>query len=191
MHLRFPALLLAVGAVAVASCQDSTGLGPRLPNSESHLAVFAINGTSPAAPTGLRVRPQVSIPIDASFSFEVAFDLNATGDSVVVYTVREIANQLVGVTRVGLQATSATFEQITEAPTGGFVYDSTLRVAVGGSILVDVIDPSCQLESFSGFNIRAKMVVDSIDAVNRKLFLHMLTNRNCGLRNLEPGEPRN
>src|ERR1700741_701684 len=106
MHLRLPALLVAVGAFAVTSADNPTGTGNRFTNLDSKPELFAINGTLPAAFTGLKIRAQSPVPADPTFGFDLAFDLNATGDTVIVHTVRTIANQLVSVQRVGLQTTT-------------------------------------------------------------------------------------
>src|SRR5687768_2552689 len=190
MQVRLPALLVAVGAFAVIGCGDPTGTGARFSNRETFPFVFAINGSGQALPTALRVRTQAPIPVDPTFQFDLAFDLNATGDSVIIYTVRQIANELVSVHRVGLRTIDTPFDQVTRAPSSGFVLDSTLTVPVGRTVLVDVTEVGCQFESILGFNIRAKMVVESIDPVNRKIFLHILTNPNCGFSSLQPGEPK-
>jgi hypothetical protein len=189
MPLKRPAMLVAFAA-ALTSCGDGTGTGARFTNRDGTPFVFAINGSPQSLPTALRIRTQAAVPVDGTFSFDVAFDLNATGDSVIVHSVRSIANELVSVHRVGMQLTTQTFDEVTEAPTTGFVYDTTFRVAAGQTMLLDVIEAGCQFESILGFNIRAKMVVESIDAPNRKIFLHVLTNPNCGFRSLQPGEPK-
>lgn len=191
MHLRLPALLVAVGAIAVASCDDPTANAARAENRETFPVVFTVNGTPATVPTALLVRREAAVLADPNFQFDLGFDLVPTGDSVIVYSVRDLANQLVTVTkRVGLQLTDAAFQQVVRAPTNGFVYDTTFRVPIGKTVLIDVVENECQFESFVGINIRAKMVVDSVDTVNKRVFLHLLTNRNCGLRSLEPGEPR-
>jgi hypothetical protein len=190
MQLRVSALLIAVGSLAVSSCDDPLANAPRLSNREAFPIAFTLNGTPVSAPTGLRVRAQNVFAIGPALDFDLAFDITPAGDSVIVYTVAAVANQLFPTHRVGLQTSTGTFDQITEAPRDGFVYDSTFRVAIGQTVLIDVIETACTFESIVGLNIRAKMVVDSVNTVTRKVFLHTLTNQNCGLRNLQPGEPR-
>lgn len=191
MHFRLPALLVTVGSSALlVGCGDAIGTRAQFNNREAIAIVYAINGTSPTLPAGLAVRTITPLRIDASFAFDLAFDLNASLDTVIVHSVAAIASELAPTHRVGMQITDAAFEQVTRSPTGGFVYDSTFRLAPGKTMLIDVIDLNCQFTSFLGFNIRAKMVVDSILPAARRIYLTMLTNPNCGFSQLTPGEPR-
>jgi len=191
MQLRILALLVAVGAVvALDGCGDPTAIQAQTDNIDTVRTVYAINGTSSSLPSGLIVRLALPVRMDPGFSFDLAFDLNTAGD-VVVYTQRAIASQLVGGRRVGLQPTTQSFAEATVAPTSGYVYDSLLTVPVGQTVFVDAIDgTNCSSFSLLGQNIRAKMVIDSVHAVSRAIFLHILSNTNCGFKSLVPGLPK-
>lgn len=186
MHPRVSALLVAVGAVAaLASCGDLTAVEARFQNRESRFAVFALNGTPASFPSAVSVRVADPRPVNSSFAFDIAFDLTDTG-TVKLLTTRAVATEISGLmNQVGLQLLPFPFEQVDRAPTTGYVRDSVLDVTVGQTVLVDVVDLSCQSEfSILGMNIRAKLVIDSVQTDSRKIFAHILVNPNCGFRAL-------
>ena len=90
---------------------------------------------------------------------------------------------------MGLQITTQTFAEVTRAPTSGFTYDSSLVLPVGRTLLVDVLDQNCSQFSLLGQDIRAKLVIDSVIAATKKIYVHFLANPNCGFRSLVEGLP--
>jgi tryptophanyl-tRNA synthetase len=78
-------------------------------------------------------------------------------------------------------------DALERAPTDGFANDSTVTVAIGETWVVR-IDP--QLCSF-GDAFFAKLVVDDVNALTRRMAVRVLINRNCGYRDLTVGLPRN
>lgn len=190
MHARLPALLVAVIAVAAASgCSDATAIKAQFPTDTATLTVFALNGTPVTLPSAIRIRTSSVVRVQGDFNFDIAFDINAQGEAVV-HTQRAVASQLVGGHRVGLQLRDETFEGLTKAPTSGFEFDSSKVVPVGKLLVVDSIDPTCSLQSILGPNIRAKIVVDSVSTARRSIYLRILSNPNCGFRDLTPGLPK-
>jgi hypothetical protein len=189
MKVRLP-LLLAVGMIAAVACTDQSPFRAQFPNELIIGYAYAMNGTHPALPAAVSVRGRVVRPIDATFGFDFAFDMDEFG-FVTVHSARRVANELAGVSRVGFQIDSVTpFEQIERAPVGGYAYDTSFRLMSGNTLLVDVLEASCQGRSFLGFNIRAKVRVDSVDATNRIVYFRMLPNQNCGFRSLLEGLPK-
>jgi hypothetical protein len=189
MQVRLLALLVAASAVvAVTGCDSSTGIHAQFSNSDTKTQLFALNGSPNSLPTALVLRGNVPTIPDANFLFDLAFDINGNGE-VVVYTVHAVASQVVATHRVGLQATNLSFDAAITAPTSGFAYDSSMVVPVGKTIFVESADASCA-SSFIGPVMRAKMVVDSVFPATRTMFLHVLSNPNCGFRSLVPGEPK-
>ena len=183
------ALLVAAVAIAIVSaCDDPTGIRPSSNNLETELQVYAMNGTPIALPAAVAVRSGRAVRIDAAFRFDLAFDINASG-LVQVFAQRLVASELAATHRVGLQTRLATFDEVTRAPTSGYVYDSLLTLGPGQLVLVDVLDASCS-GSFLGTNVRAKLRVDSVNTSTRSIFLHVLVNPNCGFRSLVQGTPK-
>jgi hypothetical protein len=190
MQLRLPALLVAVTAVAtLAACKDSSPFRAQFPNFERRITVYAMNGTPASNPSAVNVRSSSPQRIDPSWQFDVAFDMDEFG-FVRAYSVKSVASELAAVNRVGFRIDSVNpFTSITEAPTSGYVYDTSMALLVGRTLLIDVLEAGCQGQSFLGFNIRAKLTIDSVDATNRSLTFRILANANCGFRSLVEGLP--
>jgi hypothetical protein len=186
---RHRALLIAVVAAAAQSgCSDPAAIRASFSNLEVRRTVYAMNGSAITLPSAVSVRSTVGVPIDASFQFDIAFDLDSNG-VVQVYTQARVASQLAPTHRVGLLVSDLTFDEITRAPVAGFVYDSVAALPIGKTLLVDVIEQGCT-SSFLGVNIRAKIAVDSIVPAKRGIYLHVLSNPNCGFRSLVQGTPK-
>jgi hypothetical protein len=189
MHERLRALLIAAGAiVALASCGDPTALEARLNNIEGEFSVHALNGSHPNTNNAVRVRTVGLARATADFAFDIAFDLTDTG-TVKLITARALAAENVPTNnRVGLRDSPGfTLEQIIDPPRDNFVFDSVLVVPVGRVVVIDVVDFSCATESILGLNIKAKLRIDSIVPSARRIHMRMVSNPNCGFRELVPG----
>ena len=136
MRGRFVALLVAIGAtVGVDACGDVTGLKAQLENfAVDSIVVHALNGSPPALPSAMIVRAAAVVPITSDYNFDIAFDIDDTG-AVVIHTVKAVASEFIPAHRVGLQLSSTPYDEITRSPTGGFVYDSSLTVPIGKTVL--------------------------------------------------------
>lgn len=190
---RLFAVTTAIAAVALVSaatsCGDPTAIKAQFETDSAKVEVFALNGTAPTLPSAIRTRSIIPVRVGNDFAFDVAFDLTDAGE-LIAYTPRAVANELVGVRRVGLTLAEGPFEALTKAPSGGFEYDSLLSVPAGKLLLVDVIEPACVGLSILGPNVRSKIQVDSIVMARRAIYLRVLSNPNCGFRDLTPGLPK-
>lgn len=193
LKLRISTLFVAVAAVTLAavasSCGDPTALEAQFETDSAHVTVFALNNTSPTLPSAIRTRSIVAVRVDNEFNFDVAFDMGPQGE-VIAYTPKMVANELAAPRRVGLLLAEGPFEAFTRAPASGYKYDSLLTIPAGKLLLVDVIEPACINLSILGPNVKSKLQVDSIDFDRRAIFLRVLSNPNCGFRDLTPGLPR-
>ena len=189
MQVRIPALLAGAAAVAVLSgCDDATALPAQFENRLTTATVFAFSGTPATLPSGLMLRSRLPVRLDATFAFDIAFDINDAGE-VVVYTQRRIANELVPTHPVGLIVSDDPFADVTRAPVEGFYYDSLVVLPAGKTLLVDNLERTCDQFSILGQNIRGKISVDSVNLAERAIHLKMIVNQNCGFRVLTPGLP--
>lgn len=187
--LALAAAFVTVALVSAAtSCGDPTAIKARLTNIETETAVFALNNTPFNTDNAVRVRSATTVPATSSFLFDIALDITDTG-TVKIMTARALATELAGVmNRVGLRdSPELTFEQVIDPPRDKFIFDSLLVVPVGRTVLIDVFDLSCQTEAILGFNIKSKMRIDSIVLAERRIHFTMVSNPNCGFRELVPG----
>jgi hypothetical protein len=189
MHLKLPALLVAVGVVAALNgCGDGTGIKAQFDNLDVQDTVYAMTGVSPLLPSALVLRNAAAKRVDGNLNFDVAFDLDSN-NNVVLYTQRRIASQLVLGHRVGLQLTTQAFDAVSRGPSGGYTYDSLLTVPLHQTVLIDVADPTCSVLSILGPNIKGKIVLDSIGA-GRQIYFRVVVDPNCGFTSLVQGTPK-
>lgn len=182
--------MLAAAALVVLAigCKDATGIKAQLNNIETKPTVYPMNSAAVTLPSALQVRLTNAVRIDASFLFDIAFDLDSLG-VVQVYPLSRVASELVGTHRVGMQISGVNFASTLRAPATGYVYDSVFSLPIGKTVLIDVFEQDCG-NSFLGVNIRAKMSVDSINTTTKAIYLHILSDPNCGFRSLVQGEPK-
>jgi hypothetical protein len=178
-------------AIALAACGDFTGVPASLPTlSADSATVYAINGAPSGAATALHVFSGTLLAADASFTFDVAFDINSSGQ-ILFLPQRAVASGLATTHAVALQVDSTdTFDSITRAPAGGYRADTAVVARVGQVVLVQVTDPNSCGFSISGTTVFGKLQVRSLDLVNRTMKLRYTVDPNCGFRSFASGVPK-
>lgn len=130
------------------------------------------------------VRPEVQA--NGLVNFQLAVDLDVSG-KVNLLPVLSVLNPPGGANTVGLARSTATFEALVRAPTGGFRPDTAMLADVGETILLEVQAGTCVY----GDPLYGKLVVDGVNTATRRVILRFMLNRNCGYRDLTEGIPRN
>ncbi|HVX39065.1 MAG TPA: hypothetical protein VHB25_05760 [Gemmatimonadaceae bacterium] len=186
---RFLALLAATVSVAVAACGNFTGVPASIPTLSDSGVVYAINGAPPGAPTALHVFSGTLLAADASFLFDVAFDLDSAGN-VVYRPVSTIASGLAGSHSVGLQTSTESYDAIERAPGSGYHADTALVTRPNVAVLVQSHDTQACGVSLTGSTLYAKIVVTAVDPVSRQLKVRYTVDSNCGFRSFASGVPK-
>lgn len=174
---------------AIAACDGST-----LPKATSEvrsdtITVASLNGSPPAAAAGVSIFSGQAVPVDATFSFDLAFDIGP-GGVVTVYPVQRVGNQLTSPRNIGIQKVSGvTFNALTSAPASGYRFDTTYTVTPGQPIAVAIADLNLCPSFLTGYTYYAKVGVDVVDTVARTIKLVSTIDPNCGYRSLAPGIP--
>jgi len=181
-------LHLGLGTILVA-CGGTTDPTAQFNNVNYSASLQALNGSPLNAISAINTPAASSVRPDASFEFDVALDLDSQGRPVFVTQRRVGAPLLFGGHEVGLQVLAGAFETVSEAPKTGWVRDSVLTVVPGEVVGLRVASSLCQFSSAPYFH--SKMVVDSVNVSQRRIWLRILTNPNCGFRGLQPGRPSN
>ena len=190
---RAAAALRAAGALlalAVAACDDPFEVTADVDVVEATVVMRALTGTALELPLVLLAapEPQVVRPT-ADFVFDLAFDFDG-GGVATLYPVDLVARPSVVAGRtVGLQkVTGQSFESVTRAPGGGYVFREPLAVAVGDVVVLQSVGhPSCAGSFFSTI-VFAKLRIDAIDPAARTLTARVLVDPNCGFRGFETGQ---
>jgi hypothetical protein len=194
MTFRFRTLLAAAPVIAgIAACGAT---GPRASQStfSDTLNLYALNGAPAGAPTAVSLYGSgfqaLAVHADASFRFDVAVDIDASG-RLDLFPVRAVAGALASGHRVGLQTLTTPFDLVTSAPTTGFHYDSLVVVGVGSVLALQVADPLICATSFTSSVYYAKIAIDSLDAARRTARMRVTVDPNCGFISFGSGVPRN
>lgn len=185
---RIAVFLAAVAAAfALASCASSDTVA-ELDTETYAVSVYALNGSALSAPTAVNTQSRAVVRAEATFDFDVAFDIDSTGKPEVI-TQRRVGMPLgTAGHEVGLQAPTGSFDAITDAPKDGWKLDSTLTTGVGQVVTMRVGASACVLNLTP--YMYTKFVIDSLSLAQRRLWLTVLTDPNCGFRSLVPGRPK-
>lgn len=153
--------------------------------------MYAITGTSSLLPAAYQytteqlARPQVLS--NGAVNFDMAFDLTAD-NRVELLPVRALVPfPPAGAPAIGILRSPAQFAQLERAPERGYVADTAQVVGIGETIVLQLNGAGCTF----GEPYYAKLVVDSVLIVERRIVLRSLVNRNCGYRALTIGLPKN
>ena len=187
---RLSRVALVALAVLGVACGDPTLAKATYASGLASSTVYALTGAPASVPTALffLTGPKHA---DATFAFDVAFDLDASNRPVIL-PVRVVAGAVAGPKkRVGLQVVSGRFEALTEVPSTGYDTLNAKTVVPGAVLAVELVDPQA---CYSSYNltiltsqlIYAKLVVDSIDVPSRRLFVRTVVDPNCGYRQVRP-----
>ena len=185
--------ILAVIAVAatVAGCKGLQAIEPSFQNVTASDTVYALNGSPPGAPTSLNFFQGLVDRADQGFGFDVAFDIDQTGN-VVIIPVRALATTFTNPYSVALQKVSGPFEAVAKAPENGYRPDTAMVVLVGETIVAESRDNAnggtCSF-SLKGQAFYSKLVVTEVDLDKRRIAFTVTVNRNCGFRSFAPGFP--
>lgn len=186
---RSRVVVVALAVVAIA-CGDPTKPNATFANVLSRYALYAFTGAPVNAATAISFLGGPA-RADASFAFDVAFDLDGAGRPII-YPVRSIASDLAGaVRRVGLQTVAGPFDSVREVPATGYDTLAAKSINVGDVLAVELLDQSCRF-SLGGQSLYAKLTVDSVNASGRRIYVRAVFDPNCGYRSVVPDSiPKN
>lgn len=187
---RSGVVVVALAVVAIA-CGDPTKPNATFTNIFSSYALYAFTGAPVNAPTAISFLGGAA-RADASFAFDVAFDLDGAGRPIV-YPVRAIASDLAGsVKRVGLQTVPGPFESVRQVPATGYDTLAAKTINVGDVLAVELLDGQNCRFSLGGQSLYAKLTVDSVNTSSRRIYVRSVFDPNCGYRSVVPDSiPKN
>ena len=190
-HLMLPTRFLRVAIVAIAivsvACGDLTRPKATYANALSSYSMYGLT-TAPATGANALSFLGGAVHANSSFLFDIAFDIDATGRTII-YPVRTLAGAAVGVPkRVGLQTVTGTFDALRAVPQTGYDTVSVKTVSPGTVVAVELRDAtSCFSYSLiSSQFLYAKLVVDSVDQTAKRIYLRTVVDPNCGYFSVVP-----
>ncbi|MES2176430.1 MAG: hypothetical protein V4550_01085 [Gemmatimonadota bacterium] len=186
---RYGRVAVVAFAVLAIACGDITRAKATYTSVLGSFALYTLTNSPPAVPNALLFLGGQT-RATSTFSFDVAFDLDADGKPVI-YPVATLAGAPAGTQkRIGLQIIPVTFNDLREVPATGYDTVSAKSVPVGATVAVEMRDPaacySSNIYSITSQFVYAKMVIDSVNLSTRRLFLRTVIDPNCGYRMVVP-----
>lgn len=182
-------LVATLAAAAVAgACSDPYKQTATYTNVDQPLTVHALSGTPLYFATALSIPGATITKVDGSFSFDVAFDIDKSGN-IVYLPPHMVGENPMGNRRVGIQKSAVPYGSIQQAPLSGYVFDSVTVARVGETVVVQTPASTCSLYTLPF--MYAKIIIDSIEPVSRTLYGRSMVNQNCTFRSLAAGLPTN
>jgi hypothetical protein len=187
---RFHALFVLPPLVLAAACSDATSLSaPTQTNIVDTVTIGALEGTPITTPSGfsLGLGPAGPVRTDQSVEFEFAYNVRQLADDTYqrVFIPRAALGISSGNADPGLQQRTESFDAITRAQSNGYVADSAVPVALGDRLLVRSRVVCTDL----GVPIYGKLEILSFQ--DSTVTFQVLSDRNCGYKDLLPGLPAN
>lgn len=151
------------------------------------LVAFAMNGSPAAEPSGFDLFSTSMVTIDNNLSFDVAFDVDSATRRAIVYPVALLSNGFITTRHVGLQRISIPYDSATYGLRTGYVFDSAYTLSPGQALYVVTNPVACEADQNP--SLYGKLVVDSVNTLDRTVHFRATVDPNCGFREFEPGIP--
>ena len=185
---RMLAVMAATAAIATAACDDPFAPRASTPVRTDSFVVYAVSKTPVNVPAAFNIVLFTPLRLEPTYGFDVAFDINDAGKAVLI-PVRLVGGAITAGRRVGLQRITGAYDEVTQAPTSGYQYDSALVLDVADAAIVEVQTDACQFTTSR--NIYAKLQIIVIDPIARTMGFRITYDPNCGFRSFLPGVPTN
>lgn len=187
--MRLPPLLSLLAVVAtVSACSDNANLAPAsIPNVVDTFTIGSLTGSPVSIPSAYSVADGNVVRTDLTSAFDFAYDVDATGQHVLL-TLEVMRLVTTNGSGPGVQFTSKPFDQLSQAPSNGWITGDTVKVDSGTVLLLR----SRIICGGLGVPLYGKMEVLSIDDTpgNQTMTFKALSNENCGYKSLLPGLPK-
>lgn len=184
---RFVRAAVVACSVLAVACGDLTRQKATYASALASFQLYTLTQSPAAQPNALAFLGGVT-RASSSFTFDVAFDFDATG-RILVYPVRLLGGAPAGpLKRVGLQIVPGSFDALREAPETGYDTLNVKTINVGTTVAVELRDQTACF-SYSVLTpqlLYAKFTIDSVTPATRKIYGKLVLDPNCGYRGLVP-----
>lgn len=150
-------------------------------NTVDTLTISSIEGTPISAASAYSVSEDRLVRTDLSSNFDFVYFFDGGRHLLLPLDVVGLGARS---SNPGLQATTAAFDAIVNPPSGGYITDDSVAVAVG-QVLVARSRIACAL-SVPQYG---KLEILGFDDQARTMTFRVAANTNCGFRELGPGFP--
>ena len=170
-----------------AACSNDNGVGDATEvNVVDTMTLGSLEGTPISTPSGYRISTG-PVRTDQTVDFEFAYNIRRLDDGS--YQRVFLPRASLGLTSAnqadpGLQRREESFDDITRAPSNGYVADSAVPIQVGERYLV-----RSRVICSIGVPLYGKLQILSFQ--DSTVTFQVLANQNCGFKDLLPGLPEN
>ena len=181
-------LAAAIAASCLMACSSDVDLAPAsVPNVVDTFTVGSLNGSPVSLPSAYSVADGNIVRTDVTSAFDFAYDVDPAGRHVLL-TLEVLDLTTTQGSGPGMQYTNLAFDQISSAPSNGWITGDTIVVDSGTVLLLR----SRIICAGLGVPLYGKMEVLAIDDTpgNETMTFQALANENCGYKSLLPGLPR-
>jgi hypothetical protein len=178
-------LSVLVPLALAAACSDSNSLGDATEvNAVDTVTLGALEGTSISTPSGYRITTG-AVRTDQTVEFEFAYNVRRLDDGSYQRVLLPLA--ALGLTSAnqvepGLQRREESFNDISHAPSNGYVSDSAVPIQEGERYVV-----RSRVVCSIGVPLYGKLQILSFQ--DSTVTFQVLTDQNCGFKGLLPGLP--
>ena len=175
-------------AIFVVACSVNTGPKATYANALATYSLVALTGGSALEPNAISFLAGGATRATATFNFDVVFDIDANGQTIV-FPVRSIGGALAGaLKRVGMQVVPGGFDALRVVPLTGYDTVNALKVGAGSAVAVELLDRNAcfSITYLTSSFIYAKFVVDSVNPTARRIYTRAVVDPNCGFRSVVP-----
>jgi hypothetical protein len=183
-------LSVLVPLALAAACSDSNSLGDATEvNAVDTITIGALEGTPISTPSGFRLSTAgpVAVRTDQTVEFEFAYNIRRLDDGSYQRVLLPLA--ALGLTSTnqvepGLQRREESFDDISHAPSNGYVSDSAVPIQLGERYVV-----RSRVVCSIGVPLYGKLQI--LGFQDSTVTFQVLTDQNCGFKGLLPGLPEN
>lgn len=179
---RHASLLLLIGLMA-AACSNNQLDPAQIDNVVDTITLSALTGTRIVLPSAYSIPDARAIRTDQTSAFDFAYNIDAAGRRLLL-PLDALGLGASNASNPGLLRATSGFDAITDPPTNGYLTKDSMVVAVG-----DVLVARSRIACFLGVPMYAKLEILSFDDPNRSVRFKVVSNVNCGYRNLAIGIP--
>jgi hypothetical protein len=188
-RLRFSLVCAAFVAIAGA-CSDPNAIpNASASNEVDTLLLWSLTDGPLTKPTAYSINARNGVRTwEVGSNFEFAFDEDASARPVFLPT--DVLGLLgTGALKPGLKraADGVDFDNMTKAPSNGYVTSDTIPITVGDRFFVRTTVSTCSL---LGVPLYGKLEVLELDPTQHTVKVRVLANQNCGYRSLNIGIPK-
>ena len=178
-------LFLAASVIAAFACCGNQLPDAQITNVVDTVTLGAIQGAALTVPSAFDITVNQPIRTDQSSSFDFIYNVDSLGRHVFL-PLQAIGLATASTANPGLQKVTTTFSATTTSPSDGYSTTDTLVINVG-----DVIVARSRVACYLAVPQYAKLHILSFDDVAKTMQMEVLSDTNCGYRDLAPGTPLN